>query len=331
MLYLHCGWPHTGTSSFQAALWKKRDRLARAGVLYPDMSMRERSNHLGGHHRILALLGPDTTDSAGIRRFQDYLRSNAEPETLISTEGLSGWFEDGKRQSLLKLLEALREVTPVTCIMTLRRADEFFSSRYNHRLLIDPPPPSPTAYSLSISQWHVALGFPRWLTGLAGIREVSDVLDGNLVCCAYDHSGAHNDYILRAAGITNSVRAEVIEQVDQEVRVNTRLSRKAIVAMLHLDTISARIGAPLSQQELRKAWRAGRLRFESDDRCELLESNLRTAIHEKALEVSREVGLDPYVELLEQVEIEPSAPASLDPDLLTAEDVERLRRFCAAP
>lgn len=36
MLYLHCGWPRTGTTSLQAALFEHKDELAAGGTVYPD-------------------------------------------------------------------------------------------------------------------------------------------------------------------------------------------------------------------------------------------------------------------------------------------------------
>jgi hypothetical protein len=314
MLYVHCGWPRTGTSSFQAVLAERGDRLAEVDVVYPD-GWRPRNSD--AHYGIAELLEPPASKSAAaIDGFLEYFSSNADRTLLISSEALSNWLPSGKRESLVGMLLALRDVTEVTCLWTLRRLDRWVTSMYLHLIETGRPVPPPAEYFLDWTS--------RVADVLAGMCEVSDALGGGAVYFRYGEAGAHCGEILRTVGVPDPLRSEFEASLRDGPRRNRRLSQKTAVALLHADALSTRANNGLSPERFRGALRRGGFEFTGDAPCELVETEVGRTVHKAALEAARQVGFEPYVEFFEAEEVEPSSPVSLEPSVITDEDLSRL-------
>ena len=186
---------------------------------------------------------------------------------------------------------------------------------YLHLLATGRPVPPPAEY------------FSERAAGLAdviaGLREVSDALGGGAVYIRYDADGAHCREILRAVGVDDPVRAEIEASLRGGPRRNRRLSQKTAVALLHADVVSARAGAGLSVAQLRRVLRGG-FEFADDAPCDLVDTEVAAAVHVKAVEVAREAGFEPYLEFFGEEEVEPSSAVSLEPGVLSDEDLSRL-------
>jgi hypothetical protein len=320
MLFLHCGWPHTGTSSLQAAMCEHRDRLAAAGVVYPQRWQRRNA-----HHEVIELFGPSANNDA-IGDFQDYLRVHRDQTVLISSEMLTdGLPPVESRGSLLKLLSAAREVVPVTCLWTLRCMAEVLVALYDPRPEIGRA--GSRALVLGYAQWSAVLEYSQWLRKLAGMREVDDLLGEAAVYCRYDAGGAHHEELLQTVGVPDPLRSEIVTGLRSGPRINTRVTRKAAISLLFLDAISARAGVEIPFEAVLMGWHDGKLRFAEDSPFVPIDSDVRRAAHEEALKVCHQEGFDPYIEFFEEAEIQPFAPVSLesfDPAALTDDDLERL-------
>ncbi len=314
MLYLHGGLPRTGTTSFQAVLFRQRRRLAEVGILYPE-------SWRGGwdaHHGFVALLEPGAAENGEVEEFHHLLRSDPEKAVLISTEHLTTRLRamDGRLKPLIGLLRSMREITPLTCLWTLRRADSLLTSVYLLRVWNSQPVPVPDEFFREYTDVYC--------DGVAGLREVSDALDGNAVYSRYDSGGAHHEEILCTMGVADPVRREILDELRGGPRLNLRLTQKAAAAMLNLEAVSTRVGAEIPHAALREAFFYGALEFDDDAPCELIGSDRRRAVHEKILEASAELGFEPYGEFFGEDEIPPASPVSLDLDVLTDEDLGRL-------
>ena len=322
MLYLHCGWPRTATTALQGALAARREQLAAAGVLYPDRWRGERWRADGNAHHGVAELFEGDPDARAIAAFRDYLAGNRERTVLISTEFLTEGLPGREGGTLLRLLDAVRDVTPVTCLWSLRCVADLLSALYLDWLALDEPPPA--APLLTLAQWRAVRAFERLLAGIASMPTQSDAVGGRTVYLRYDAGGAHHEELLRVVGLEQPLRAEIVAELRDRPAVNARRSRKALIALLHRERIAARAGVEIPAAALQRAWREGALRFEEDGPCDLVGVEVRRAVHQQAIAISRRSGFTPYPEFFESAEIEPSPPTSLDPDALTDADLERV-------
>jgi hypothetical protein len=314
MLYMHCGWPRTGSSSFQAVLTGHRDQLAEVGVDYPD---RWRLRNSDAHYGITETLESVAVEDIGaVEGFLDYLRSAAARKVLISNESISHWLVAGKRESLIELLLAAQEVTTVTCLWALRRADRWAGSMYLHRIDTGHPVPAPDTYFRECAAMVPDI--------IAGQREVEQALNGNQIYCRYEDSGAHYGELLRAVGVADSVRVDIETDLRVGPRRNRGPSQKATAALLHADALSARAGVDLTVERLRGVFRSGDFEFDDDMPCELVDVEVAQAVHRRALEAAGEAGFKPYVEFFGAEAVEPSTPVALEPEALTDEDLSRL-------
>jgi hypothetical protein len=316
MLYLHCGWQRTGTSSLQAALCRHQERLRAAGILYPE---RWRPPGSDAHFAIAELLEDPGGGKAAIDGFKDYLRTRADGTVLLSCEGLSNWLLAERRSSLQRLVAAARETTPVTLIWTLRSVDTLLTSLYLHRVATARPLPSPANFFHDFSDLLAEI--------VASMCHLADAVGGNASYGRYDGGGGHYAEILGVVGTPDPLREEIVGELRHGPRANVSLGRKGVVLLLHTEAIEDRLGARLQRQALRTALRSGELRLEGDAHCELVEPEVRRAVHENALGASRDLGFDPYIDLFADHEVSPAPAASLDPDALTDEDLDALRAW----
>lgn len=314
MLYLHCGWPRTSTSSLQAVLFEHTDRLADAGVVYPDR-WRVRGNPT--HHGMAELLKASQESESALDDFKRFLAGHAGEDVLLSAEVLTYWLRSSEKlEALQRLLAAAQEVMPTRCVWTLRRIDDFIGSMYLRQVTLRPPAhlPPPTEFFENVGRPD------RLFEGVCGVGEVV----GEVAYVKYEAGGAHNGALLRAFDLPEPLQTEIRERLEQGPRLNAGLSHKGAVAMLNLDVLSARAGVDLDRAALRAAFFRGDFRFEGDRPCELVGVGVKRALHERGLAAARQAGLTPYIEFFEADEIRGSAPVVLGPEILTDEDLRRL-------
>jgi len=311
-LYLHCGLPHTGTTSLQVALSKHRDQLAEAGIDYPER------RRLGGdwHSEVVALLNAGDGGVSRIDRFLDYLSSKEDRAVLISDEVLSRWLLPVERASLIDLLRVVQGSSPVVCLWTLRRADRWIRSRYTYLLSTGRATAPLAEYSREY------LNRPG--EAFAGFREVGAALEREIAFSRYDASGAHHREILRTIGAPSSLCAEIDASLRAGPRRNRALSQKMAAVLLHRQAISARVGVELPAARLQQLFRSGEFSFADDAPCEPMDADIGDAIHAKALQSAVDAGFDRYPQFFGDAGIEPRTPVSLAPDVVSDGDLDRL-------
>ncbi|HEY8808981.1 MAG TPA: hypothetical protein VIM28_03065 [Solirubrobacterales bacterium] len=211
----------------------------------------------------------------------------------------------------MDLLASFRQVGPLSCIATLRRVDDLFSSIYLHHMLGQQPLASPDQYFQRF----------RALTGplIAAMQDLADSAD-ELTYAHYRPSGSHQEEILELLGIPADLRV----QMQDRPRLNARLTSKTVAVLLNIEAITARAGVPIDSDSVRKLHWAGRLKFDEDMPCELLGTDLRRSLHEEALDLACEVGFTAYGEFFAGDEIVAPAPTPPDPGILSASDLDHL-------
>lgn len=324
MLYLHCGWPKTGTTTLQAALCDHRSLLAGAGVVYPERWM---GGQRLAHHGLFGLLRPSPGRDAAVEDFKRFLTDNDDRGVVLSAEGLTNWIAyDDRRDALLAWLEAAQEVVPTRVVLTLRRYDGAWCSLYSHGLRQGLELPTPAecvstgSTSCDVGQWADSV---RLDSLFEGMRIVEDAVGGDVVYVRYDSGGAHNRELLDALGVPAPAAAAIAQDLERGPRLNVSLTHKQAAVLLNLDALSARAGVELDGAELREAFARGDVGFSEDRRCELLDAGARASLHERALAAARGSGFAPYIELFADAELG-GPPPSLDPEIITDEDLGRL-------
>lgn len=312
MLYLHCGWPRTSTTSFQRALFEHREQLAADGLEYPEKWM------FGGtsHHHLEGVLRDSFKSGSAFVDFERFLSDHADRDVLFSVEGFTFWLLSKKMLGALQaLLHTAEEVMPVTCLWTLRRSDEALASLYLLWLALglDLPPPEEHFRQ----RRHTGTFF-------AGMQALHDLLDGRSVYAKYESSGAHNRVLLGALGIPPELATAIGRRMESSPRVNPRMTQKQAVICLNLDLLSNRCGVALDRQALREAVYHRELDFEGDRPCELMDGDMRRAVHGDALAASEEAGFAAYADFFADAVPEDSTPVSLDPSVIADSDLELL-------
>jgi hypothetical protein len=306
MLYLHCGWAKTGTTTLQAGLVEHRERLAAAGIVYPQKWTKPGDDS----HKLFA--AGDDPDAA-IAAVAAFLREHAGGDVLISSEVLSlRLYRGALHEPLLRLIAAARETMPVRCIWTVRRFDDAVHSICVQR-------------AIAGLQWGpdcVARVDPDDL--FAGMRAADEAAD-EAVYVAYGGGGDYQAELLGAMGVPAAAAEAVYASVTARPRLNTSQSHKELAALLNLDSLSRRCGTALDGRQVREALAGGELRFDGDRRADLFEAAMRRELQEKALAAARRHAVSAYVRCFEEISVEPSPPPlSSDPSALSDRDLERL-------
>ncbi|HEU5142043.1 MAG TPA: hypothetical protein VFU04_02685 [Solirubrobacterales bacterium] len=317
-LYLHCGWPRTGTTTIQALFTRHRAALAEAGIAYPlDWQMTGRDEAMGvvNQNGLARLLEPaDGTQIADeLRRTGEAHRGEA---VLMSSEELITWRASrGSRRPLKGLLASLQELAPLTCVATIRRVDDFLSSFYLHHMLGERPLLGPQHYFQQMRAY-----MDRLMTAMGELEADSE----ECVHIRYKQSGAHQEDILRVVDIPAGLREQMVAELRRKPRLNARLSKKTVAVLLHREAIAARADMPIPSEALRRMHWAGELNFGDDGPCELLGPDLRRSLHDEALEAARRAGFHAYVEFFGNDEISAPEASAPEPELLLDEDVDYL-------
>lgn len=318
MLYLHCGWPRTGTSSLQAALYARRASLADAGILFPEKWWV--TTGLGKTHGGLVELLGDSSEAEEARDdFKRFLADHSEHDVLLSAETLTEpLFFRERHDGLRRLLDAALEAMPTRCIWALRRIDELAISLARRPKAVGADsPPLPLSGDVGKRE--------RLEDLFTGMTQMEQLVEGEAVYLEYAPSGEHNMKLMSAAGIPQRIQAAIGKELSDSPRVNARLSRKQTAALVNLDELSRRTGIELDEGMVRSAIHQGVLVFEDDELYDLGDREARVALHERALSAARGQGFEPYTRFFAEAEIDECGPAAtLTPDALTEEDVSRL-------
>jgi hypothetical protein len=310
-LYVHCGWQRTGTTSLQAVLARYQVELAASGVIYPA---RWRPGRGDAHHGLARLLRSD--EDAAIREFRTYLGTRSDQTVLLSSEPFTSWVADRRRPAFLRLLHGGQEAMPVTCVWVLRSVEQVLTSGYLRMLMSGPVAESPDEYFAGGIDIIDAL--------IAGTCELEDELGEEFAYVKYERDGAHNAEVLKRVGVPEPLRERIVEELRRMPHSNPRLTHKGMLAVNHVDEISARAGVEITHADLTALFRTGQFSFEDDEPYEIVDADVRRATHDAALRASRDHGFAPYLEFFGDLEVAPGSPASLDPALLTDRDIERL-------
>lgn len=310
MLYLHCGWLKTGTTSLQAALDWHRGDLESAGL-----------RNLKAWRVLPKRLNGPASDST-IAEFVDDVEAQAERDLLLSCETfMSMMLTDRRQDAFLRLLDAVQAAMPVTCIWTLRRWDEMMCSYYSWQLSYGLDPPSFRDYLASLPQ----------VTGLlTGMCRVADFAASNPIYCKYDSTGSHNHRILSSLGLPAPVISKIGE-FGGASRLNAALSYKQTVALLNVRHLAEKSGVELDKGSVREAFTSGGVRFDGDRPCELMDLPHKRRVHEEALACAHEVGFEPYLDFFQQEEIEGPMEADLLGDVgsISEDDLIRLAGYAS--
>lgn len=306
MLYLHCGWPKTGTTTLQAALVAHRDRLAAAGTVYPKKWTQERDDS----HRLFA---DERGVEAAIEGFEAFLKAHAGEDVVISSEVLSlRLFRGALQETLTRLIAAAQGVMPVRCIWTVRRFDDTVHSVCVQRAIA----------GLEWSPECVARVDPGHL--FAGMRAMEDAADETLYI-RYDAESSYQSELLRSIGVPAAAAETIHREMAASPRLNTSQSHKQLAVLLNLESLSARCGTPLDTRRLREIFDQGRFQFAGDRRADLFEAAARRELHAKALAAAREHGISAYERFFGEAEIGPSQlPLSGDPSSVSDDDLRQL-------
>lgn len=317
MIYLHCGWPKTGTTSLQAALVRNQERLAAAGLLYPE---RWRRDVDGSHNDLTDLLEAHRRDGSGFDELRGFLADNADTDVLFSSESLTVWsfFGGDRYDSLLGLVTAMQEVAPVRCIWTLRRGDGLFHS-LDRRTALEQGLRAPSDLSWLIGD------VDRIAALFEGMRGLEDAAGEGGAYLRYDSTGGHLGELLQAFDVPHGLADEIQEEVAGAPRLNVTPTRKQVVASVDVDAIMARTGVELDREQLIQAFRQEGFQFDGDGPCVLFEPELRRSLHERILASAKRTDFTPYLAFFADEELADLPPASsLEPEMLTDEDMSRL-------
>lgn len=313
MLYLHCGWPRTGTTSLQSALVKHEELLAAVGILFPD---RWRARRNSSHNGLYEMVAPSSDSEGPLKDFERFLADQNGRDVLLSAEAITAWLQtDDTRKSFLRLLATAQDQMPTTCAWTLRRVDALFESMYLFRLERGLDTASPTHFFSDLRRQ----GFP-----FNGMHRVEEALNSDVVYVKYEPTGTHNNELLHAFAIPDEIVMAIENELNEGPHRNRRLSQKEAVAFGNLPALSARAGVNLSAHQLRAAFMGDRFRFEDDWPCKVMEEDMRKSVHEWALTAAREHGISSYLEFFEDVDLGASGPVGMDAELISEDDLRRL-------
>lgn len=322
MLLLHCGLPRTSTSIFQSTLFRHRDLLAGAGLVYPD---RWRERKEGAHHGIERLLDPGPESEDARADFTSFLAAHGEDRVLLSAENLTRFLlSEHGLDAALGFLATAGETTPVRCLWTLRRLDEVLASAYFLTLGFA------NSGSLPLSDYIADASFPSAL--FAAMQRLEQGSGNEAAYVKYDPAGGHNGELLRVAGVPAELVALIQAEIDSTRRRNASFTHKQAVALASLGALSDQVGVELDAMAVRGAFTAGEFEFGEDWPFRPVGEEAARAVHERALAAARESGFAPYVQFFAEDEVEVPSPAGLDLDVLTAEDLRLFAaHFGAAP
>lgn len=317
MLYLHCGWVRTGTTSLQSAIIGCRDELAAADIVYPD-----EWRHPGAtdHHGLVDILhSEEPKRRLEVERFQDQLRALPASTVMLSSESLSHTVGEDRRAALLNLLSAARAVMPITQTWTLRNFSDAVRSVYHRFALSREAAPSPADYMRRIMT--VPRTWPEEM--FRGMRMLQDLAD-DTVYLKYRPDGSHSRNMLDVMRVPAKPRGAIERQMDERPRLNTRLTHKGAVAVQHIGEVEHRTGISIERERLVSLLIHGQLRFEGDHPCNLFDEDTVISLHEHALAAARCAGFSAYSEFFENEGPEASDMDTLDADVLTDRDLDYL-------
>ena len=310
MLYLHSGWPRTGTTSFQFALGKSRAELLAAGIAYPTEAERSRSR---GHQELAVMLESNGGDGGGIEELAESLGRYDCP-VLLSTEGVTNFVKPGLPR-LSRFIGAIED--DVTCLWTLRRIDQFYASMHLHQGLKEGMIDSASDF---FHRRHQSGWFERFVRGIAELEQASV----GSVFTKYDPGGGHHDELLESVGVPGPVRSAICERVHAGRRRGATVTHKTAIVLNNRELFSERAGVEITLNKMHRLVRSGKPIFEDDSELAVVDGDLRILVHRQALDVSRRLDFEPYPSFFEADEIEAIEPRALEIEAITDDDLQDL-------
>jgi hypothetical protein len=318
MLFWHLGLKRTGTTSLQTALVTHEADLENIGFLYPK-KWRQSAGLPGSssHFRLREVIAAEL-DSPLVVDFRSFLRHHSERSVVLSSEFVTDWLgRDVKRDAVLGALAAAQEVTPVTCMWSLRRLDDMLNSQLHRHLLWGGTATIPWS-------GNVARVTTRFANALIGMHRIEQVLDRRVVYAKYTREGTHNRELLRAMRLPVRVREPIEDTLARGLRLNSQLTCKGLSALCHPDAILERAGGDLTLSDLRRVFLLGQFEFAEDRPCDLVGGQVRRRLHEGALRAAEERGIERYIEFFGEAKIHGPDRCGANPPVLTDQDVDSL-------
>jgi hypothetical protein len=300
MLYLQCGWPKTGTKELQAALFSHRGALATERVIYPE---RWRRQLLPGvpddsHNGFVDVLDAVPRNAPPFEEFVAFLAAHAEDDVVLSSEMFFlRTLEPNGLDDACRVLTEAREVMPVKCVWTLRSFDEFFCSLYAQLISVGLQLPPAVKFLEHLD--------PRLVfTSMRQLEECAD--EASYV--RYRSDGKHNADLLRALGAPDSLSSEIASLAIGS-RLNPSFRHKQVLALLEVDSLSARSGVDFDPKELYAMFNAGEFEFTGDRAFDPLGGHGKRRLRERALHSASEAGPPAYVRFFGSSEALPDPSA----------------------
>ena len=317
MLYWHLGQKRTATTSLQTALIAHEERLAGAGIVFPEQWRGKGPASYSTHHGVVDVISATDEDAPAARSFGELLRAHADGSVLLSSEIVSDWLTEERRAGMLRTLSLARSIMPVTCMWTLRRFDELINSILLRRFQVGMELEFP-------SRGDVPKLTASFAEVLGSMRRIEDAVGGRVSYAKYKRDGAHNLSLLRRLPLPEDVLDGLERALDRGPRLNRQLSMKETAALLHIDEVSERAGTRIDGLELRQSLFLGEFEFAEDRPLELIGTEARRALHEQALLAAQAQGIGAYTEFFADEEVAPVDVTTSDPEVLSDIDLERL-------
>jgi hypothetical protein len=204
-IYLHLGWPKTGTTSLQATLAAQRSLLAGGGLVYPRMW----SHNGDDSHNDLADLRRNVP--GGFDDLLAFLAGETAPRMLLSVESFTSWLlREESLEALIGLLNSLRETAPVNTIWTLRRIDDMALSLYEQLSRAGIASVSAERFTEQVPCERIFSGM-RTLTDLEGVKPLY---------LRYDRHGTHNFDLLDRLDLPAEIPKALKSQLRSAARLN---------------------------------------------------------------------------------------------------------------
>ena len=137
-LYLHVGYPKTGTTAIQHFLYNNRECLKEAGYLYPDIGICDKAHH----SLAISILEIDLPTTKHIRKYNpvclrdslvDSINSSKCKNVVISSEFFNLYAQSNfvrKKKTLVKFFKDYE----ITIILYLRHPIDFLESSYSQQI-----------------------------------------------------------------------------------------------------------------------------------------------------------------------------------------------------
>jgi hypothetical protein len=315
---IHAGMPKTGTTSLQLRLSDSGSMLAAAGVDYP---LNFRDDEGIAHHRLAhALRGNDATFDEATSAFVAHLTDSVFQHTIISSEALTNAINGRFILRMMNFLATAAALQPVRLVVVLRPIESFFESMYLHSTKVGDVHTPIDRYLAMRYEWSRS-----FFGALTAIRTAGIIPSLRLV--KFDPTSAFDGHMLTELQICHLIQ----KKMAPARRANEKLSWKAQTILLHLEEVEGAIGSPLPRHKLFREFGTG-IMFQDDlTSYTILSEEQEGYVREGAFSAAYDVGLWEYLTFFNPKRTVSRPRVSLDWNVLTADDLDRLKRWAEQP